>query len=114
MVTVRLREHVKRRLTCQVVKCSCRVDQTPVKEYPSCWAIGGDSAIGNSELDGAPCEGGYVDSELSRAIPFYPADQRLIWNALVSRSRFMHNCPRPSPGHSGIPLRKPRHRPCPA
>src|SRR5215468_6859504 len=60
MVTVRLREHVKLRLTCQVVKGSRRVDQTPVKEYPSCWAIGGGSAIGNSELDGAPCEGGSV------------------------------------------------------
>ena len=83
MVTMRLTERVKRRLTCQLLKCSRRVDQTPVKEYPSCWAIGGGSEIGNSELDGAPCEGRYLDSELSCAIPFCLATQRQICKPLA-------------------------------
>ena len=55
-----LPERVKRRLTCQVLKGSRGVDQTPVKEYPSCGTIGCGSAIGNGELDGAPREGGSV------------------------------------------------------
>jgi hypothetical protein len=55
-----LPERVKRRLTCQVLKRSRGVNQTPVKEYPSCGAIGRGSAIGNGELDGAPREGDSV------------------------------------------------------
>jgi hypothetical protein len=60
MVTMRLPKRVKRRLTCQLLKGSRSVDQTSVKEYPSCGTIGGGSAIGNSELNGAPREGGSV------------------------------------------------------
>ena len=60
MVTMRLSERVERRLPGQMMKGSRGVDQTPVKEYPSCGTIGGGSAIGNGELDGALRESGCV------------------------------------------------------
>ena len=60
MIAMRLPERVERRLTCQVLKGSRGIDQTPVKEYPSCGTIGRGSAIGNGEPDGAPRETGSV------------------------------------------------------
>ena len=60
MISMCVPERVKRRLTCQVLKGSRGVDQTPVKEYPSCGTIGRGSAIGNGEPDGAPRETGSV------------------------------------------------------
>ena len=60
MIAMRLCQPVKRRLTGQVMKGSRGIDQTPVKEYPSCGTIGRGSAIGNGEPDGASREGGSV------------------------------------------------------
>ena len=60
MIAMRLCQPVKRRLTGQVMKGRRGVDQTPIKEYPSCGAIGRGAAIGNGEFDGSPREGGSV------------------------------------------------------
>jgi len=77
MVTMRRSERVKPRLPGQILKCSRGVDQTPVKEYPSCGAIGCGSTIGNRELDGTPRKGGFVHPWKCRAV----ADQLLPGDA---------------------------------
>jgi hypothetical protein len=51
-----------------MLKSSRGIDQTPVKQHPSCRTIGGGSAIGNCELDGASREGGSVHPWEGRAV----------------------------------------------
>ena len=77
MVTMGSPERVERRLPGQMLKCSRGVDQTPVKEYPSCGAIGCGSTIGNRKLDGTPREDGFVQPWERRAV----ADQFLLHDA---------------------------------
>src|SRR5215472_13737919 len=68
MTAIGAPHRVERRLTGQVLKGSRGIDQTPVKEHPSCRMIGGGSAIGNGELDGASRKGGSVHPWEGRAV----------------------------------------------
>ena len=68
MIAKRLCQPLKRRLTGQVMKGRRGVDQTPVKEHPSCRTIRGGSAICNCELDGGSREGGSVHPWEGRAV----------------------------------------------